>query len=95
MADLDPSEVGREQEVPTSEDHARTCWHYITFGDGECDCKEVADCPVCAGTACEEECGRLGPCQYANAGPDSHRICRYCRGRGVIDNPTDTDEGQK
>ena len=44
-------------------------------------------CPTCDGNACEEGCGGWSGgtgCQHANAGPDSHRICRRCDGSGAI-----------
>lgn len=42
---------------------------------------EIIDerCPTCEGQGCEEGCGT---CQYANAGPDSHKVCRSCGGSG-------------
>lgn len=45
------------------------------IGDG-------VECPTCQGFACDEGCGQ---CEHAYAGPDSHRVCRTCRGAGVID----------
>jgi hypothetical protein len=36
-------------------------------------------CSTCNGRACEYGCRR---CEYAYAGPDSHRICRACHGTG-------------
>lgn len=39
------------------------------------------ECPLCQGYACEEGCGE---CWDANVGPDSHKVCRRCRGAGVI-----------
>jgi hypothetical protein len=44
------------------------------------------ECPTCQGFACEEGCGE---CDYANAGPDSHKVCRTCRGAGIVLKATD------
>ena len=40
------------------------------------------DCWRCDGGGCEEDCGLRGGCKMAYAGPDSHRICGKCNGRG-------------
>lgn len=39
----------------------------------------VETCKTCDGQGCEEGCGR---CDMAYAGPDSHKVCRACRGQG-------------
>ena len=39
-------------------------------------------CSVCGGRGCEEGCGT---CEYVNAGPDSHKVCRACGGAGRRD----------
>ena len=36
-------------------------------------------CRTCGGQGCEEGCGR---CEMAYAGPDSHKVCRACKGHG-------------
>ena len=38
-------------------------------------------CPICEGQGCEEGCGN---CQMAHAGPESHKVCRNCGGRGSL-----------
>lgn len=46
-------------------------------------------CPLCGGQACEENCGIGGSspigCRHANDGPDSHRVCVRCGGRGRVE----------
>lgn len=41
-------------------------------------------CSLCQGDACEEGCGRGGkrPCRRPNDGPNSHRVCTGCGGKG-------------
>jgi hypothetical protein len=38
-------------------------------------------CTTCAGQGCEEGCGQ---CEQANAGPNSHKVCRTCHGAGDV-----------
>lgn len=42
-------------------------------------------CWRCGGDACEEGCGRQGAawCEWVNAGPDSHKVCRWCNGSAL------------
>lgn len=47
-------------------------------GDGM---RATVKCPLCQGFACEKGCGK---CWDANVGPDSHKVCRRCKGAGVI-----------
>lgn len=44
------------------------------------DLTEPTPCRTCGGMGCEYGCGR---CEMAYSGPDSHRICRTCRGAGT------------
>ena len=39
-------------------------------------------CSKCGGWGCEEGCGPRGGCEWTYAGPDSHKICSACGGRG-------------
>ena len=45
-------------------------------------------CPACLGSACEEGCGLSHPwyCDHSPSayGPDAHRQCRTCGGRGRV-----------
>lgn len=41
-------------------------------------------CSLCQGQACEENCGR---CEHAFDGPDSHKVCTMCGGKGVVNDP--------
>lgn len=45
------------------------------------NCGHTIRCPVCMGSACDEDCGY---CDHWNDGPDSHKVCRRCGGRGVV-----------
>lgn len=45
-------------------------------------------CPECEGDGCEHGCVRwFGSCEYAYAGPDSHRIHAKCKGKGSVPLP--------
>lgn len=44
-------------------------------------------CPTCDGNGCEESCGLSGGCEHVYAGPDSHKVCRKCMGRGLRSEP--------
>jgi hypothetical protein len=46
--------------------------------------RAVATCQLCGGEGCEH--GR-GNCQMAYAGPESHRTCRQCGGKGRYPDP--------
>lgn len=48
------------------------------------DEQEYPECPLCDGQGCEEGCGT---CEMAYAGPDSHKVCTRCGGRGRIEKP--------
>ncbi|QOR55376.1 MAG: hypothetical protein SHS37scaffold145_27 [Phage 71_18] len=37
-------------------------------------------CSTCGGQGCAEGCGH---CRMANAGPDSHQVCKACKGSGM------------
>ena len=37
-------------------------------------------CETCSGNGCENRCGY---CEWAYAGPDSHKVCRSCHGTGL------------
>jgi hypothetical protein len=39
------------------------------------------ECPKCDGNGCENGCGNCG---YVNAGPNSHKVCRWCGGAGRV-----------
>lgn len=40
----------------------------------------IRPCSTCGGQGCEEGCGT---CEWANAGPESHKVCRSCGGGGI------------
>lgn len=61
---------GQEREVAGEEAAAMT--------------EHLERCWKCDGTGCEYNCGLRGGCSWANAGPDSHRICSGCSGRGRV-----------
>lgn len=54
---------------------------------------EMRICPRCFGDACEEACGLRGGCEMAYMGPNSHRICRECRGAGSVPATRDVCKG--
>lgn len=51
------------------------------YGNRMADHHEARDaCSTCDGQGCENGCGN---CRHANDGPESHKVCRACKGAGL------------
>lgn len=61
---------------------------HIEQPSGETPPFDITDdwCSLCGGNGCEYGCGhRYHGCKSAHLGPNSHRICRKCRGSGRVE----------